>query len=137
MNDFNSQEMYKIPVAITLVSAFLVYSAHLYSALSVPVLPASHAADRGKMVWQKYNCIACHQIYGLGGYLGPDLTNVYSLRGEPVIRALVQNGTNVMPAFHCSNEEMDQLVAFFKQIDTSGKSDPRTFTIHANGTIQQ
>lgn len=129
--------MYKIPVAISLVSAFLIYSAHLYSTLSAPVLPSSKPADEGKMVWQKYNCNACHQIYGLGGYLGPDLTNVFSLRGEPVIRALVQHGSTVMPAFHCSNEEMDQLIAFFKQIDSSGKSDPRTFTIQANGSIHQ
>lgn len=137
MVDFNAQEMYKIPVAITLVSAFLIYSAHLYFALSKPVLPEHHEADRGKMVWQKYNCNACHQIYGLGGYLGPDLTNVYSVRGEPVIRNLIQYGTNVMPAFKCSDSEMNQLLAFFKQIDSSGSSDPRTFTIHANGTIRQ
>ena len=41
----------------------------------------SSLACEGKIVFQKYNCISCHQLYGLGGYLGPDLTNVISEKG--------------------------------------------------------
>jgi nitric oxide reductase subunit C len=127
--------MYKILIAFFLACAFLMYSLHLYS--SLPMLMGNESADRGKMIWQKYNCNACHQVYGLGGYLGPDLTNVYSMRREPFIRAIVRSGTKVMPSFYCSDIELDDLIAYLKQIDSSGKSDPRTFTIQANGTIQQ
>ena len=39
-------------------------------------------AITGKVLYQKYNCTACHQIYGLGGFLGPDLTIVVSQQGK-------------------------------------------------------
>ena len=91
----------------------------------------------GKMVWQHYNCNACHQIYGLGGYLGPDLTNEYSLKGKDVINAFLISGTSTMPVFHMSEKEMNDLVAFLKDVDRTGSADPRTFTIYPNGTIEQ
>ncbi|HEY0678577.1 MAG TPA: cytochrome c, partial [Chitinophagaceae bacterium] len=72
----------------------------------------------------------------LGGYLGPDLTNVYSQKGPLLIKAFLQNGTPVMPNFHLSNNEIEALTAYLKHIDASGKSDPRTFTINIDGTIQ-
>ena len=32
----------------------------------------------GRRVWLANNCQACHQLYGFGGFLGPDLTNAAS-----------------------------------------------------------
>ena len=63
------------------------------------------------MVWQKYNCQSCHQLYGLGGYLGPDLTNVYSAKGkgELFIKAFLHAGTKQMPSFDLSKEEEKEL----------------------------
>ena len=93
----------------------------------------------GKALWQEKNCMACHQIYGLGGFLGPDLTNVYSApgKGPGYIAAFVKSGTLVMPAFPLSDEEMSSLNAFMEHIDASGIADPKSFTIKPDGTIEQ
>jgi nitric oxide reductase subunit C len=129
----------KVVTGVMLVSLFLAYSLFLYystplgqeTKLSVPL------AYEGKMLWQEKNCISCHQLYGLGGYLGPDLTNVYTLKGSAYIKAFLAKGTAVMPDFKLSANEMDKLVAFLKMTDASGKSDPRTFLIQFDGTISQ
>lgn len=91
----------------------------------------------GKMVWQQYNCNACHQVYGLGGYLGPDLTNEYSKRGPAFIQAFLKTGTGAMPLFHLTETETKSLLSFLKDIDASGKADPKTFTLNYDGTIKQ
>jgi len=120
-----------------LMAAFLSYSLYLYSALPVKLQSLNKEADAGKLTWQKYNCNACHQVYGLGGYLGPDITNVYSLKGPAYIQAFLKNGTNIMPDFHLTAKEINDLISFMKAIDATGKSDPKTFTLHNDGTIEQ
>ncbi len=126
----------KLIVFFTLLTGFLAYSFVLYLN-PVKVKDHDSLADRGKMVWQQQNCGACHQVYGLGGYLGPDLTNAYSLRGPEYIRAFVKSGTETMPSFHLTGEDMHALLEYLKDVDASGKADPRTFTINKNGTIRQ
>ncbi|MBS3913034.1 MAG: cytochrome c [Bacteroidetes bacterium] len=101
-----------------------------------PTDAKSNSFENGKMVWQKYNCQSCHQIYGLGGYLGPDLTNVYQKGGEAYIRGMVQSGTDVMPAFKMSNSELDALEIYFKNMNQSGVSDPREFVVEYDGFIR-
>ncbi len=64
--------------------------------------------------------MACHQIYGLGGYLGPDLTNVLERRPAAYVRAVLSNGIREMPDFQLSEQEIEQLVAFLKYFDTPG-----------------
>ncbi|MBP9927506.1 MAG: cytochrome c [Cyclobacteriaceae bacterium] len=96
------------------------------------------SAMEGKKIWQQKNCTACHQIYGLGGFLGPDLTNIYSAtgKGPAYIKAFVRGGTNVMPSFEMSEGELDYLIAFLKNVDASGKADPKNFKLNLNGTIE-
>ena len=96
-------------------------------------------AAQGRLVWQKYNCQSCHQLYGLGGYLGPDLTNIISQsgKGEVYVRAMLKSGVSQMPVFNLSKEEEEQLLSFLKQTDGSGKADPRTFSINPYGMIEQ
>jgi len=129
------RDRYKFVIVSALLTTFLLYSGGLYSFLPVTRSTASATIDQGKQVWQKYNCTACHQVYGLGGYLGPDLTNVYSIRGEAYTRAFLQNGTDIMPNFHLNDQEVDELLAFLKDMDASGKADPRTFQIRKDGSI--
>jgi nitric oxide reductase subunit C len=96
----------------------------------------SKAAD-GRLVWQKYNCQTCHQLFGLGGYLGPDLTNIYSApgKGEKYLRAMLPAGVKQMPAFQIPSDEIDALVEFLKSTDQSGTADPRSFKTNAFGMI--
>lgn len=130
-------EVQKRTIAITLVLAFLSYTVYMYCDLPVRHAPASAMADRGKMLWQKHNCTACHQLYGLGGFLGPDLTNEYSKRGPDQIRAFLQVGNNTMPAYQMADEDIACMIAYLRQVDQTGRSDPKTFTIGYDGTIRQ
>jgi len=134
---FMFTEKRKNIIAALLIVAFLSYSFFLYFSLPVKNKSVSKETSKGKLVWQQYNCNACHQVYGLGGYLGPDLTNTYSLRGPAYIKAFLQNGTATMPNFDLNEKEVSALLAYLRDIAASGKGDPRTFTINNNGTIQQ
>lgn len=82
--------------------------------------PLHIKAQNGRMVWQKYNCTSCHQLYGLGGYMGPDLTNVISGKGVDYTRALISSGGGKMPALGVSASETDALLAFLSAVDSTG-----------------
>ena len=47
------------------------------SAYDTPVRtpPLDDLARAGRALWHDHNCQTCHQIYGFGGFLGPDVTN--------------------------------------------------------------
>lgn len=133
----------KPPIIFALLNlGFLAFSISIYlrPAIEAPAggTDATLAAQ-GRLVWQKYNCQSCHQLYGLGGYLGPDLTNVYSLpgKGEPVIRAFLKAGVAPMPVFNLSEEEIAELAAFLRAADASGSAAPRNFTILPTGMIKR
>lgn len=96
-------------------------------------------AENGKLLFQKYNCTACHQLYGLGGFMGPDLTNAMSKQGigELYVSAFLQGGTQRMPNFHLSEDEIKSLVAYLKYVDKTGISPVKKFEINYDGTITQ
>lgn len=73
------------------------------------------------MLYQKHNCTACHQLYGLGGYLGPELTTVISQKGkgELYAKAFLQSGTQRMPNFHLTGEEVQDLLEFLTYVDST------------------
>jgi nitric oxide reductase subunit C len=127
----------KFIVFSLLCVGFLCYSSFLYSHLPVSNPNFSVSEAKGKSLWQKHNCIACHQIYGLGGYLGPDLTNEYSLRGPSFIQIFLKAGNTTMPNYYLSDSEIQELIDYLRSVDKTGKSDPRKFSINANGTINQ
>lgn len=96
-------------------------------------------AKRGKLLFQEYNCISCHQLYGLGGYMGPDLTNVISTpgKGDLYAKSFIQNGTQRMPNFHLDESQINSIVAYLKYVDKTGISPVRNFEIEYDGTITQ
>jgi len=78
----------------------------------------------GKRVFEKYNCNDCHTILGFGGYYSPDLTRVYSRRGEEYIRRIVArpevafaNSFRKMPQQNLTEQEIDYLVEFFRWVN--------------------
>jgi nitric oxide reductase subunit C len=122
--------------------AFLAFSFSIYlnpALTETAISIEKQQAAAGRLVWQKYNCQSCHQLYGLGGYLGPDLTNVYAApgKGEALIRAVLKTGVAPMPSFDMAEEEITLLVSFLKETDASGTADPRGFVIQSNGMTQR
>ncbi len=78
---------------------------------------------RGKVLWEENNCMGCHSILGEGGYYAPELTKVIDRRGVGYIKAALMspipwapNGRK-MVAYGFTNEEADDLIAFFDWID--------------------
>lgn len=79
----------------------------------------------GQGVWRRANCQACHQIYGFGGFLGPDLTNrVTDQTPDKEFQAILESGTDVMPAFQLPPAEQAQVLAFLRAVDRTGRSQP-------------
>lgn len=102
---------------------FSVYNIFVYTQQSVyePVRLSSQALY-GQKLWQENNCWSCHQIYGLGGYLGPDLTNVISAKGkgEIYVKAFLNSGVKTMPAFNFTEEQKNALIRYLTYIDSTG-----------------
>ena len=112
--------MYRIALFLFLFGAFLLYSWFVYTdgtRIGIPAMNAS--AIRGKQLYQRHNCTACHQVYGLGGYLGPELTTVMSQKGkgEAYVRAILKTGTARMPDFHLTDAETADLSEYLRHID--------------------
>lgn len=129
-------------IFLGLCIAFLIFSMTIYlRPLQIKKYNASaiNQASEGRLVWQKYNCHVCHQLYGLGGYLGPDLTNVYQKYNDKpdVLRHLFKGGVKQMPVFNLTINEEDLLIDFLKSTDESGNADPRSFKKMSNGMIKQ
>ncbi|MEZ5609018.1 MAG: cytochrome c [Rhodocyclaceae bacterium] len=78
------------------------------------------AVAAGKHVWEVNNCLGCHTLLGEGAYFAPELGNVYTRRGGDFIKAWIQAmptgapGRRQMPQFNLTEEELDNLVEFFK-----------------------
>lgn len=112
---------------ITLFTVFVIYTGLVYT-FSATRNISETIPDRqvlaGWKTWQANNCQTCHQLYGLGGYLGPDLTNVASdtLKQEKYLTILIKYGTGKMPNFNLTDSEVTNVIAFLKWIDRSGKS---------------
>ena len=83
-------------------------------------------AIKGKIVFQEKNCISCHQIFGLGGYLGPELTNTISQKnkGKAYAEAVITGGIGRMPNFHLKSDEVQAVMAYLEYIDNSSKATP-------------
>lgn len=82
----------------------------------------SESAIRGKWIWDKNNCMGCHTLMGEGGYYAPELTKVVDRRGAAYIKAALmsevpwQPNGRKMVAYHMSEKEADDVVAFFTWI---------------------
>lgn len=112
----------KFAILSALLISFFIYTAMVYTegtavSESNPRLDAN--ANEGKMLWQKYNCSSCHQLYGLGGFLGPDLTTVSSRKGHAYAKAIILGGTKRMPYYGLSDDEADDIIKFLSYVDST------------------
>ena len=84
---------------------------------------------RGRMIWDKQNCMGCHTILGEGAYYAPELTRVMERRDENWVRGFLRNpqafypGRRKMVQYDFSEEEITDLIAYLRwmgQVDTNG-----------------
>lgn len=131
--------MTKFSLYLMFIAAFLGYSVVVYTTgtQAPSTMEAFGSTEQeGKRLWNSHNCIACHQLYGLGGYMGPDLTNVVSNKGPVFAQAIISSGAGRMPNFQFTEAEAEALVAFLKVVDRSGTSPPSTFETTWYGTVK-
>ncbi len=113
--------MWKVRTALLLFVAFILYSLLVYSnatEVEAKEIGASAEVMKGKQLYERNNCVSCHQVYGLGGYLGPDLTRVHERYPDGAyIKAMLMVGNKNMPVYKLTEEEMNALLAYFKYLN--------------------
>jgi nitric oxide reductase subunit C len=83
---------------------------------------ADPAIAAGKKIWENNQCIGCHTLLGEGAYFAPELGNVYVRRGPEFIKAWIKiqpthvPGRRQMPQFNLTDEQIDDLIAYFKYV---------------------
>ena len=123
-------------ILLILSVLFAIYTGAVYryaDPLTTPV-PPSPAVSAGWNLWQEKNCQSCHQLYGLGGYVGPDLTNAASITGPAYMRSFIISGTDRMPNFHLEPGEVEQLISFLQWVDKSGRNRVPDSAVHWTGS---
>lgn len=80
----------------------------------------SEIASRGRRIWHQRNCQVCHQVYGFGGFLGPDLTNAAPRLTRQRLDEILTAGNAQMPAFHLRPDEIDGIEAYLRELDKTG-----------------
>jgi nitric oxide reductase subunit C len=125
-------------VLLLLLIFFSIYNFTIYtSKTDYGKVHLSEKAIKGENIWLKNNCNSCHQIYGLGGYLGPDLTNVYSNKNknEYYLKAMLNSGVKTMPKFRFNSDEKEELIQFLKEIDQTGYYPNIDAKLESNGWV--
>lgn len=124
----------------SLLAAFAVQTTLVYTddtADRTP--PLSEQALEGRRLWHRHNCQVCHQIYGFGGFLGPDLTNAgRRMTTDYLTKVLTegpQEGRTQMPAFHMNSEQIAALEAYFKELDQTGIGVARAYRPPEPGVV--
>ena len=57
----------------------------------------SEEVKRGKLLWDKNNCMGCHTIMGEGAYYAPELTKVYDRRGPDWMKVFIKDPQAMFP----------------------------------------
>lgn len=88
--------------------------------------PLTDLEQEGLGVWRRYNCQTCHQLYGFGGFLGPDLTNrVVDTAEDGGLGTILSGGLGKMPALGLNQPEQAAVLEFLRAMNRTGRSQPR------------
>ncbi len=98
-----------------LVASFVFQTALVYT--DARSEPLSAEAEAGRVLWHRYACQTCHQLYGQGGFLGPDLTNAASRVDSARLVSLLRVGSGQMPALGFTDQEAVEMAAFMEAMD--------------------
>lgn len=117
------------------IITFAIFLGLSWNSLSNEVPKRTHEENlsaqviRGKVLWEKNNCMGCHTILGEGAYYAPELTKVYERRGEGYMNAVLTSKVPWQPrgrkmvAYGFSTTDAADLIAFFKwigEVDLNG-----------------
>ena len=108
-------------VAMFAIQTYLVYRDP--TGRELPQL--SEAALEGREIWLANNCQACHQFYGFGGFLGPDLTNTASRLDRARLDLVLTEGKAQMPAFHLTAAQISAVATYLREMDATGVGQAR------------
>ncbi|MCZ6691247.1 MAG: c-type cytochrome [Planctomycetota bacterium] len=87
--------------------------------------PLTEFERAGLDVWRRNNCQVCHQIYGFGGFLGPDLTNrVTDEIDDEELSWILEFGSGRMPALDLSEDDQEAVLAYLRAVNRTGQSQP-------------
>lgn len=126
------------PLAAATILLFVAYSVLVYRVTEDPQGGQADGSVRtGMRVWRERNCQACHQLYGLGGFMGPDLTNVADRRDSTSIKIMIQYGTQRMPPHQLSGPELTGLLAFLRRVNSTGSAVVPSGAVHWTGTYRR
>ena len=88
--------------------------------------PLTELEREGLAVWRHHNCQVCHQIYGFGGFLGPDLTNIVNDEtSDGEFTSILTYGLGRMPAFNLNSSDQSAILAYLRRLNRTGRSQPR------------
>lgn len=96
--------------------------------LSAGSQDASSKKIDGADIWRSKNCAACHSIFGLGGHIGPDLTNAYGSMEPDYLDYVLKDGIRKMQNFELSETERTELIHYLKHINSLGEYPLKSLT---------
>jgi nitric oxide reductase subunit C len=134
--------MWRRGVYFTLILLFLGQTAVTYTSATEARRGSAvfnARAVHGQQLYREFNCTACHQFYGLGGYMGPDLTNVLRAenKGAEYAKGIILHGTQRMPSMGLTPEQADDLIAYLVAASASGSYPIRSVDPTPWGTYRQ
>jgi mono/diheme cytochrome c family protein len=80
------------------------------------ILLSANAVE-GRKLFHEGSCQVCHQLWGQGGFLGPDLTNASSRVDDTRLASLLTMGSGQMPAYAYADREIQYIRSFLEEID--------------------
>lgn len=98
-----------------LVASFAIQTGLVYS--DDVDIQLSEDGVKGRKLFHDGSCQVCHQLWGQGGFLGPDLTNAASRVDQTRLVSLLTVGSGQMPAFSYDEDQIAQMRAFLEEID--------------------
>jgi len=94
------------------------------------------SSNAGRQVWLDNGCASCHSLIGLGGHVGPDLTDYGRPELASTVRSTVRLGRATMPRFELSDRQLDELLAYLDVVSRTARYPPRSLAESAFGETQ-
>jgi cytochrome c2 len=92
------------------------------SAMSGSLAQAQEGSvEKGKEVFSAKKCAICHKVNGVGGKMGPDLSDIGDKKDSEWLTKFLKDPKSLMPeakmpAFKGSDQELQDLVAYLMSL---------------------